>query len=253
MALTAKSLFLYGLEVTETNRYLDFKTSFGGSQLTATLRLGYYSLSGLMTEVQSQLKSAAPAYSWFVTADRTFSGGTQNRVSIQTSSVYLEINFATGTHASTNCALLLGFPNADQTGDVTYTGTSTAGTALVTEWWGKNYRPPELYRKNFGAVNVSASGEKESVVWALQRFIEVEYQYESQTKAYTQWSPLIDWMIQQRRFDFTPEISAPSNVYDCTLEKSSADGKGLAFNMKEMLPQFPFRFTTGAMTFRVRG
>ena len=156
MALTSKSLFLYGLEVTNLNRYIDFKTSAGGPELTATLKLGYYSLTSLMNEIQGALKAAAPLYTWTVTADRTYSSGTQNRVTIQTTSVYLSILFATGTHNAVNAHTLIGFPNADQTGDVTYTGTSTAGTALVTEWWGKNYQPPNLFKKNFGAVNVSA-------------------------------------------------------------------------------------------------
>jgi hypothetical protein len=122
----------------------------------------------------------------------------------------------------------------------------------VTDWFGFNYQPPQVYRKAFGTVNVSTSGEKEAITWVIQKFVGVEFRFESQAKVLTTWQSWIDWAIQQKPFDFTPEISTPNTVYDVTLEKSSEDGKGLAFNMKEQVPQYPFRFTTGAMVFRVR-
>jgi len=206
-----------------------------------------------MVEIASQMRAKDPAHTFTVTADRTFVGGTQNRVTIATNSAFLSLLFGSGPNFSTTVAPLIGFTSTDKTGSTSYQGTLTSGTALATEWYGHNYQGPLTNRRNFGAVNISASGEKESVVFALQQFIDVEFQYEPQTKVLTTWVALIDWMISQRPFDFTPEISTPTLVYQVTLEKSSADGKGLAFLMKEMLPMYPFTYTTGAMMFRLRG
>jgi hypothetical protein len=99
---------------------------------------------------------------------------------------------------------------------------------------------------------VSAAGVKEAVVWQVQEFLEVEFKYEPEAKVITEWEPLVEWMIQQRGFEFTPEIGLPNIVVDCTLESSSGDGKGLGFKWKEMLPQFPFLYQTGLMRFRKR-
>jgi hypothetical protein len=58
-------------------------------------------------------------------------------------------------------------------------------------------------------------------------------------------------MIQQRQFEFTPDLTAPTIFYDVTLESIPADGKGLGFMGMEMLPDFPFQYDTGLMKFRV--
>jgi hypothetical protein len=107
-------------------------------------------------------------------------------------------------------------------------------------------------RKVFGNVNVSASGQKEAIVFNVQKFFQVEFRYEPKTKVKTQWAPALEWMIQQRPIDFTPEISAPTVFYESTLEKTGADSKGLSYQMDEMLPQFPNFYKTGILTFRQR-
>lgn len=254
MALKSKSLFLYGLKVTSANNAIDFRLASGGTILRATLRTGYYSLTSLSNEVVSAMKAVAPSHSFQCTADRSINGGLENRVTIRTtSSGWFELLFASGPRASSSCAGLIGFPAQDKTGATQYTGTTSAGTVLVPAWWGKGWQPPELFKKNFGAVSVTASGEKEAVVFAIQQFMNVQFDYELEADALTKWPALIDWMISQRPFDFTPEISSPNIVHDVTLEKSSDDGKGLGFQMREMLPDFPGHFTTGPMTFRKRG
>jgi len=199
------------------------------------------------------MKSAAPAFNFTVTVNRTFGGGTENRITIATSGAHLDLLFATGTLAATSIRDLIAFGIFDYTGATSYQNGASAGVSLVTEWYGNNYQPPQVFTRNFGTVNVSTNGEKEAITWTIQRFIGVEYKYEPEAKVLTEWRDLINWLIQQKPFDFTPQISAPTVVHEVTLEKSSEDGKGLGFNMKEMLPQYPFMYSTGPMTFRVRG
>lgn len=253
MALRAKSMFLYGLEVRPDNQNLPFRATSGGPQLNAVLPLGYYSLTSMAAQIKSSLHLADPAHTYTVTVDRNVMSGTENRITIATSGTYLDLLFATGTLASTSCRDLIGFGIFDYTGNTTYTNGNTSGVALTTDWFGNNYQPPEVYVKNFGTVNVATNGEKESITWTVQRFIGVEFKFEPQPKVLTDWAALISWMIQQKPFDFTPEITSPNAVYQVTLEKSSEDGKGLGFNMKEMVPQFPFMYSTGPLTLRVRG
>jgi len=252
MALRSKSLFLYGFEVTSDNNAIDFRLTSGGTLFQATVPNGYYSLTSLANAISSAMRSASSA-TITVNTTRAVAGGTENRVLISSLSPNFEIYFGTGPRASTSIASLIGFPSTDQVGHMQYLGTSSAGTALQPDWWGKNWQPPELWRRNFGAVNISTSGEKEAIVFAIQEFMSVQFDFESETKAFNQWPNLINWMIKQRPFDFTPEITSPNTYYEVTLEKTADDGKGLGFYLKEMIPNYPFQFSTGLLTFRRRG
>lgn len=250
MALRAPSMFLYGFQVTENNRSLDFKATSGGSELMATLKVGYYSLTSLMTEVRRALFEADPNHVYAVTADRTVSGGTENRLTIQTSGAYLDLLFSSGIRAASNCADLLGFAATDQTGALTYTGSKTCGTSLTTDWPGWNYLSPDLSKKNFGTLNITASGRKEAIVFSTQRFFEVQFKFIREDDVES-WADLLTWLISQRAVDFTPEVTSPNKFYESTLESTGADGSGLAFTIKEMLPM-AFHYDTGMLKFRVK-
>ena len=250
MALSSKSLFLYGLQVTTLNRSIDFKTSLGGVQLNATLTLGYYSLTDLMKEIKNAFESADPYNTYTVTADRTISGGTQNRVTISTSGSYLSLLFSSGSRNATTIAPLIGFAIADQIGATSYTGITSSGSVVQSTLAGYNYLSTNHIKKVFGSLNVSTTGQKEAVVFQVQEFFEIQFKYEPLIKIDLEWSPLLVWLIQQKPIEFTPEITSPSVFVVCTLEKTGADGKGLGYHLKEMLPNFPNLFDLGLMTFR---
>jgi hypothetical protein len=250
MALSNQSLFLYGLEVTASNRSIDFRKVNAGAILTATLTAGFYSLTSLMIEVARALKAADTVNTYVVTADRTINSGKQNRITIATSGSFLSLLFSSGPSTATNAATLLGFAVADKTGALTYTGTATCGIALVPDFKGYNYLSPDFQHKVFGSLNVSANGTKEAVVYQIQQFWQVQFKYELQAKVIVEWKPFWDWCIQQKLMEFTPEISSPSVFYEGTLEKTSYDSKGLGYKMTEQLPNYPFYYDTGLLTFR---
>lgn len=253
MALRNRSLILYNLEVTELNRSLDFRAVALGSVLQATLRLGFYSLSGLMTEIKRAMQAADTNNTYTVTADRTVNGGTENRITISTSGSYLDLLFATGPRAASSCAALIGF-SGDQTGATTYTGTASAGTVLIPELVGYSFLDPFMWRKNFGVTSVTANGDKESITYKIQKFIQIQFKYEQEANVISDWVPVVDWMIQQKPFDFTPDyVLAPSTVYDVTLESTGTGANGMEWKWKEMLPDFPFLYDTGQLKFRLRG
>ena len=252
MALTAKSLIVYGLQVSADNEAIDFRAVALETPRQATLRRGYYSLDTLANEVKRALESADPARTYTVTVDRTAVGGTQNRFTVATSGAHFQMLFLTGPRNAATCCVLIGFSKADRTGALTYTGNATSGTAVSPEYVGYNYLSTDHYQRNFGTVNVSASGVKESVVFQVQEFAQVQFKYISKAAFDTLWKPLMRWMIQQRPVDFTPEITSPTVYFDGTLESTTADGKGLAYKMVEMLPQMPNMYDTGILIFRKR-
>jgi hypothetical protein len=198
------------------------------------------------------MQEVDPARTYTVTVNRLVMSGTQNRVTISTSGGFLSLLFLTGPRTTTTVAPLIGFAVADQTGSTSYTGTSTAGTAMISELIGYSFLDTEFRRKVQGSVNIAASGDKEAIVFNIQKFWRIEFKYEPEIKVKAEWLPLMEWMIQQRLIEFTPEIEDANTILEGTLEKTSEDGKGLGYEINEMLPDFPGFYQSGIMTFRKR-
>jgi hypothetical protein len=251
MAIGNKSLFLYGYQITEYNSSLDFVNVASGPVIKATLRLGFYSLSSLLVEIIRAMQAADPDTQYFATADRTYLAGLENRVTIATAGTYLDLLFASGPRAASSCATILGFNSIDRTGSLSYLGNFTSGTILITDFPPYQYLSPDFKRKVFGSANVSANGSKEAVVHSIQKFMQAGYQYEPYQKIVDEWVPLMEWMISQKLFDFTPDYTTPNTFYEVTLEQTDEDGQGLAYNITEMLPDFPGLYDCGTNKYRV--
>jgi len=250
MALRDKSLFLYGYEINNTNYYIPFKNSGGGSEIDAVLTAGFYTLETLATEIARAMNAADTSNTYTCTVDRTYSSNLQNRVTIATNGSFLSLLFSSGVTAAASVRDVIGFAHTNQTGATTYTGSTTTGTALHTAWYGFNYQSPTVNLRTIGASNIATDGTKETVWWSVQQFSTVQFKFEAQADVLVSWQPLIAWMVKGRPFELTPEVSSPTTVYSYTLEKSSADGKGLGLQMKEMIPDFPLLYDTGLMEFR---
>lgn len=252
MALGQRSKFLYSFTVTEQNSAIDFVIASGGPTIFATLRFGFYSLTSLLTEIARSMTAADPDHIYFATADRTAGGGLENRVTIRTTNgVFLSLLFGSGPRSGTSIAATVGFTATDKTGFLTYTGTFTSGTSLVSIIRGYQFLSPDFNHMLYGSVNISASGKKETITYNLQQFWQVQFKYEPSTKVSLEWRPFFDWAIQQRALEFTPDITQGATFFEGTLEKTQADGKGLGYKMTEMIPNFPNLYDTGVMTFRV--
>jgi hypothetical protein len=250
MALSAYSLINYGIEITALNANLDFKASMAGPELNAVLNVGFYSPTSLADEIARAMQAVDSVNNYTCTVNRNILGGTQNRLTIATSGSFLSLLFGSGTNIFTSVAIIAGFSASDYTGSTSYTGSGTTGTSLVPDFFGYGYLNDFNQGKVFGAVNVSAAGVKESVVFNIQKFIDVEFKYEPKSKLLA-WKNFFTWAIQQRPFDLTPEISDPTTTYQVTLEKTQYDGKGLGFQMRELLPNFPNFYTTGPLNLRI--
>lgn len=245
-------MFLYGFQVTENNRSLDFRSVALETVRLASLNIGYYSLTALCAEIKRALQAVDPSRTFTVTVDRTISGGLENRVTIQTSGTHFEILGASGPRVASSVLPLIGFNSTDYTGGTSYAGSSSAGTVLIPRLPVYNYKSPKHKKQVSGNVNISASGVKEAVVYSVQTFFVGEFKHEFQSVVESDWSPLTDWIIQQRLLEFTPDITNPTTFYQCTLERTEADSKGLGHEMIEEISEgLPGLFRTGSMTFRV--
>lgn len=250
MALSSLSLMNYGLEVTTLNQNLDFLNVSSGSVNTAVIPLGFYSSSGLAQAVALAMQSVDLVNSYTVSVDRNVLGGTQNRITIASSGTFLTLLFGSGPNLITSIGPLLGFNQADYIGSTTYTGSQSTGTPLIPEFFAYSYLDTNNMAKVFGAVNISTSGLKEAVVFQIQQFIQLSFCHEPFSNL-PQWTAFFLWAIQQRPFDFIPQISDPSTSFQVTLDKTQYDAQGLGYQMSEELPDFPNLYQTGPMVYRV--
>ncbi len=251
MALKNPSLFTYGYQITPTNQFLPFKDS-SGTEYVATLPLGYYSAQSLANQIDVSLNSISPSDSIFVDIDWTFNSNTENRFVLRSTGTAFTLPFLTGTNASDSVAPLIGFDASDYSGLTTYTGPSDTGSKVFTELTGYNYLPPTMYKTETSAQTISIRGDKETIVWSTQEFTQVEYKYEPEVKVNIVWQPFMDFAAHGRPFDFTPDyVLYPSVVYSVTFEKTTGASNGLGYKFQELLPSFPFLYTTGQIMMRL--
>lgn len=250
MALTSLSQMNYGIEITKFNRYIDFQTTFEGPQFSAALSVGYYSLTSIANEVVRAMTAADAANSFYCTVDRTYLSGSANRITIGCgTSGYLNLLFHSGTHTVNTAASVLGYSITDYTGSIYYQNASSIGTYLRPSLYGYNYVPFELNQEVQGSRSIAVSGIKEAIVFNIMKFGSIEFKFEPKSKI-AEWTAFMQWAIQQRPFEFTPEIASPSTYYEVTLDTSSRGSNGMGFRFSEQLPQFPNYYQTGKLEFR---
>jgi hypothetical protein len=112
-------------KITSVNKYVDFKETLGGPQITATLTEGSYSPSQLESEIASKMTAATLNGRTYTVAFSLVNG----KWTI-TGQTYLELIWFSGTNTANSVGPSIGFAVSDQSGAVTYTG---AGAAIHTE------------------------------------------------------------------------------------------------------------------------
>lgn len=250
------ALFLYGFDVTAFNKYVNFKTSSMGAELTATLTVGNYTCTQFMAEIKRAMQAADPAHTYTVGLNRAVNSGLSNRMTISTSGTYLDILFLSGSNAANSIKILAGFDSANYTGSTSYTGSTNAGTILVPQFSTYDYNGPDNMVTNDGVKNVSATGIKETLVFAQMYFIQGQWKYITNFNGNTQlteWQNFMKYATRQLQFEFTPSIyEATDTFYQVTLESTSSDSNGMGYQFKQQQGEGLYRFyDTGILKFRV--
>lgn len=251
-----QALFLYGFDVTDFNKYINFKNASLGPELTAILNIGNYTATQFMTEIKRAIEFADGTNTYTVTLNRTISGGTSNQMTIASSGSFFSLLFGSGTNASTSPASLMGFVNTDRVGLTTYTGPNNAGTILIPHYPTWNFQRPDEIIEQDGVKNITSTGIKETLVFAQMSFFEGEWRYITDidgSQQLTQWEAFLKYATKQLKFEFEPSIiEDPTIFYQCTLETTPADSNGMKYKLEQMTSIGLFRqYQTGKMKFRI--
>jgi hypothetical protein len=109
--------------INSSNNRIDFQES-AGSELNATLAVGGYTPSNLATEIKTQL-DAAGGETYTVTFDSI-----TRKFTISHGGSFLQLSFGDGTNVPLSAAKVLGYPESNQTGSVSYTSTESVNAIL---------------------------------------------------------------------------------------------------------------------------
>jgi hypothetical protein len=243
MALRTRSLFLYGYTVTQYNGAIDFRR--GATTYRATVPTGYYSLTSLCAAISRAMVTVDSDIEYTCSALRLV---VENRV-VFSADVSFTLLFGTGARVSSSIASLIGFNAVDSGPSMSHYGSFTTGTKYMPDRVAYNYRGPSELVKQDGARVVSASGIKETIVFATQRFVEAHFKYNRDKASLERF---LEWATLQKRFEITPEFDNPTVFFEVTLDKTANDQNGMAFELVEHVGDgMPNYWDTGMLRMRV--
>lgn len=251
-----RALFLYGFDITSANKYINFQNIALGPIFSAELTIGNYTATELLAEIKRAMELIDGVYKYTWSINRGVNAGTSNQITVSTTSSYFSLLFGSGPSAASSPRDLLGFNQTDYTGSTTYTGPNQAGLVLYPDFPTYNYLAPDYFVTNDGSKNISASGIKETLVFAQMKFIQGQWRYITDFKnagQATAWSTFLKYASRQLKFEFTPSVQENYNVfYKVTIESTTGDNNGMGFKLEQMLGAGLYRFyDTGLIKMRV--
>lgn len=255
MSLTTFSKFYYGYEVTTENYQLDF--SEGGSELTAELTVGFYTMTTFCTEVQRAMR-AAGALTYTVTVSRS-----TRAITIAAGSNFT-LKVSSGSHIGNSPWSLMGFSGADKSGASTYTGGAASGYSYAPQFILQDHIPTTNWKKASQAtVNKTADGRVEVVKFGDEQFMQCNIKYvtditqdgtiiQTNASGVANLRSFMDWLIEKAPIEYMADASTTSTYENLILESTPDDSKGTGYKLKEMYDKgLPGYFETGTLVFRV--
>lgn len=244
------SVFFYGHNITTENNLLPFND---GEDKNATLKIGDYTLTEFVAEVQRALNDASTI---------TFTVSVVRSTRIIT--IAGDSNFGLNTTSGSigNCFSLLGFEGADKSGASSYVGTLASGS---------EFKPQFKLQKfvNFGdevssiysSVARSANGTIETVSFGDEEFMSCVIAYqtnipqsggpiENQTNGLDNLRTFLQYITKKRKIEICLDRDSVNSYFKCILESTEANGNGTGYKLKEYFGSHMGYFSSGNLKFR---
>lgn len=251
------SKFNYGHTIDDTNPYIPFSEGVG-PEIIAEIENGNYTLGDFAAAVEDAL-NAAGDLTYTVSVNRG-----SNIITISASG-----SFKLRTHSGTATATafeLMGFnyPGADLTGSSSYTGNAPSGSEYRPQFLLQSYVPPtDIVESVQASINESADGRVEIIRFGTRNKIEMDIKFitnltmdgttiRNNPGGVEDARAFLGYITQKKRFEFVPDVTAPSTFYKVLLEKTPDYNDGTGFRLRELftndLPDF---YETGVIQLRV--
>lgn len=255
MSLTTKSIFYFGIEVTSTNKNINFNE--GSGELTATLPIGGFSHTDFAQKIEDALNSAGTR-----TYDVTFNR--DGRTYTISADGTFDLLIATGSQSATSAFSLMGFTGGDVTGLTTYTG-GASGSEYKPQSLLQNYLAKEDNQQFIDPkVNKAASGAVETIRFGIVSMIRMNIQWitnrdmskanyiENNATGVSDANTFMRDIIKKGPFEFMPDRASRSTFSKVLLESTPESKDGISYELKEgMSSGLEGYFETGNLMLRV--
>lgn len=258
MNLKTYSLFYYGIEITELNRYIDF--SDGDGTWSAKLNLGGYTLTQLSREIRRAMNSSGTTKRYLVTVDRL------NRFyTIKTQDLSnFSLLFSSGSNSALSSYDIIGFDKVDYTGSNQYSSLNPVGKTYHPQFLLQNYLDYRLNKTPINAsVNISASGKYVEIIgYNSSRIFRFDLRYitnEFTGDSVIRYRPngvnetidFLNYCTNGNPIEFMPDENDVNEYIEAMLFSTSTSGDGVGF---ELLPDYdanlPEFYKITSLTFR---
>lgn len=249
--LNTMSKWYFGHFIDQTNNTLPFND---GTDKTATLNVGDYSLTEFVTEIARAL-NAASSLTFTTSVDRS-----TRFITIAGSSNF-ELQVSSG--AAANPFSLIGFTGSDKTGTNSYTGTLASGS---------EYKPQLLLQGfvDFGDEQIaaysnvakSANGTIEQVLFGVDDFMSCEITFatnknttgsviENQANGLDNLRTFLQYVVNKRKVEFIADRNFPETFTKCIIESSNVSSSGVGYKLIEYTGRgLPGYFSSGPLRWR---
>lgn len=258
MSLKNFSSFYYGYIIDSSNNKLDFNE--GAGELTATIDIGKYSMTELITAVTTALNAVSVANVFSITVSRTTR---QFTITGDTSAFTLLLS--TGSHDGTSIYSDMGFTGtADRSGLLTYESISGGGTEYKPQFLLQDYVSEDDFQEQIDAtVNETASGKIEIFSFGGRKFIEMNIKFitsiamdgtviKSNPTGLEDARLFMQHIVKKGNIEFMPSINSKSTFIKVKLESTPASPLGTGYKLKEMLgSNLNDIYETGTLKFRL--
>jgi hypothetical protein len=248
------SKWYYGHLITRDNNQIDFDE--GGSELTAELRPGSYTLEEFADEIAAQMTTeGGQVYTATVSRET-------RKITISATSNFT-LRVATGTHLGTTAYLLAGFTGANRTGDNEYVSNNSSGSEFIPQFPLQSLSDFSESREYIdSSVNIAASGYVEVVSFGSIRKMECEIKFQNilnqkvgpirnDPSGFQNLKDFLEYAVRKGRMEFMVNEGDPSSYVDCILDTTEAAQDGTGYKIKRMIGQNLWEyFETGPMRFR---
>jgi len=249
--ITTLSIFFYGHTVTTQNRSIDFDE--GGAEIQATLRVGNYSLTEYLAEVQRAMRVAG-TQEYDVGVDR------DTRQMVISADNPFNLRVVSGSRFATSAFPMMGY-DLEKTGASAYQGDSGTGSEYRPQYPVFNYTSVEDSNvKENASVNVSAVGVTQLIHFGDGSRPEMNIRvitnktglknkpFFENPNGVADARAFMNYLITKAKVEFMPDVDNRASFFKLILESTKDSRNGTEFTLLNM--KTPDFYETGTLTFR---
>ena len=248
------SKYYFGHNITSGNSKLDFKEG-AGSELTATLSVGDYTLTEFGAELERVLNIAG-ALTYTVSITRA------TRIITIAATGTFTLLAATGSNIANGVFTLAGYAASDVAGTSLVAGSASGSEFLPQFKLQKFVSFDDQESASYSSVATSAGGSVEVFSFGIDNFMNcsIEYQtnltqaagsvVENQSGGLDNLRTFMQYITAKRKIEFIPDRDTTGTYVKCLLESTPSSGAGTGFVLNEYLGTLPGFFSSGLLRFR---